>query len=127
MERRFGRGVAKRLDVSCTLAAIRGRRITELRRSGELRLAERFGWLSLAGWLLGINASAVARLDPSSNAIYHRARSRDLLPDPLGEDRAPELVSIGNTGIQVSDPRDPLGYALLELAAMACRNGFVEL
>lgn len=39
---------------------MRERRITELRRCGELRHAERYGWLALAGWLLGLKAAMVA-------------------------------------------------------------------
>lgn len=127
VESRFGAEVAKHLDPSCRLAAVRARRITELRRCGELRYAERYGWLSLTGWLLGMKASTVGRLDPSSAAINHRVRSDDVLPDPLGDDPAPQLVTIGDTGLKVSDPRDPLGYRVVELAAGASRDGLVDL
>ena len=127
VEGRFGTEVTKGLDSSSRLAATRAGRIIELRRCGELRYAERYGWLSLAGWLLGMKASTVARLDPSSDAFVHRARSRDVLPDPLGEDVAPALVTVGSTGLEVSDPRDPLGYRVLQLAVAAVRDGIVEL
>ena len=104
---------------------IRERRITELRRCGELRYAERYGWLSLAGWLLGMKAAVVAQLDPASDAIAHRARARDVLPDPLGDDPPPALVTVGDTGLQTTDPRDPLGYRVVQLvaAALARRHG----
>jgi hypothetical protein len=127
VQSRFGAETANELDPSSRLAMTRERRITELRRCGELRHAERYGWLSLAGWLLGMKASTVGQLDPSSDAFVHRARSRDVLPDPLGEDVAPVLVTLGATGLQVSDPRDPLGYGVLELAVAAVRDGMVEL
>ncbi len=123
----FGTDLAKGLDPSSRLATTRARRITELRRCGDLRHAERYGWLSLTGRLLGMKASTVTRLDPSSAAFVHRARSRDVLPDPLGEDVAPTLVTVGDTGLQVSDPRDPLGYRVLQLAIAAVRDGIVEL
>jgi hypothetical protein len=127
VERRFGAELAKRLDPSSRLATTRAHRITELRRCGELRQAERYGWLSLSGWLLNMKASTVAQLDPLAAAFVHRVRSRDVLPDPLGEDVAPALVTLGETGLQVSDPRDPLGYRVLELAVAAVRDGIVKL
>ena len=126
VEGRFGAELAKGLDSSSRLAITRARRITELRRCGELRHAERYGWLSLTGWLLGMKTNAIALLDPSSAAFVHRARSRDVLPDPLGEDAAPALVTVGSTGLEVSDPRDQLGYRVLQLAVAAVRDGIVE-
>jgi hypothetical protein len=127
VERRFGPELAKALDPSIRLAAVRERRITELRRCGELRHAERYGWLALAGWLLGLKAAVVGRLNPDSPAILHRARARDVLPDPLGDDPPPALVTVGDTGLQTSDPRDPFGYRVVELAAAALRDGMVEI
>jgi hypothetical protein len=127
VERRFGAELANTLDPSIRLAAIREGRITELRRCGELRNAERYGWLSLAGWLMGMTAAAVGRLNPGSLAILKRARARDVLPDPLGDNPPPALVTVGDTGLQINDPRDPLGYRVVELAAAALRNGMVEI
>jgi hypothetical protein len=115
------------LDPSARVAVVRQRRITELRRCGELRHAERYGWLSLAGWLLGMKTTVVSQLDPTSDAIVHRARARDVLPDPLGDDPPPALVSVGDTGLQASDPRDPLGYRVVELVAAAQRDGAVDI
>jgi hypothetical protein len=127
VERRFGPRIAKTLDPSDRVAVMRQRRITQLRRCGELRHAERYGWLSLAGWLLGMNAAVVAQLDPTSDAIAHRARARDVLPDPLGDDPPPALVTVGDTGLQTIDPRDPFGYRVVELVAAAERDGMVEI
>jgi hypothetical protein len=127
LETRFGAELAKTLDPAARLGMAREQRIVELRRCGELRHAERYGWLSLAGWLLGLRAAAVRRLDPASAAILHRARGRDALPDPLADDPAPALAAVGNTGLQASDPRDPLGYRVLQLAAVALRDGVVDL
>jgi hypothetical protein len=126
VERRFGSGIAKTLDPSARVAVTRQQRITELRRCGQLRDAERYGWLSLAGWLLGMKAAVVAQLDPTSDAIAHRASVRDVLPDPLGDDPPPALVSVGGTGLQATDPRDPLGYRVVALVAAALSNGVVE-
>ena len=127
VERRFGPKIAKTLDPSGRVAVTRQQRITELRRCGELRHAERYGWLSLAGWLLGMKAAVVAQLDPNSDAIAHRARKRDVLPDPLGDDPPPALVSVGDTGLQTTDPRDPLGYRVVELVAKGLSDGMVEI
>lgn len=124
--RRFGSGIAKTLDPSARVAVTRQQRITELRRCGQLRHAERYGWLSLAAWLLGMKAAVVAQLDPTSDAIAHRVRGRDVLPDPLGDDPPPSLVNVGDTGLQATDPRDPLGFRVIELVAAALSNGVVE-
>jgi hypothetical protein len=74
-----------------------------------------------------MNAAVVAQLDPASDAIAHRARARDVLPDPLGDDPPPALVIVGATGLQTVDPRDPLGYRVVELVAAAQRDGVVEI
>jgi hypothetical protein len=126
LEARFGADVSKTLDPVARIAKARERRITELRRCGELRHAERYGWLSLAGWLLDMKATTVSRIDPTSTALLHRTRSRDVLPDPLGEDPPPALRLVKDTGIEVSDPRDPLGYGVIELAVAAILDGTVE-
>ena len=125
VERRFGPEVAKTLDPTGRLGARRARRIAELRRCRDFRDAERFGWLSLTAWLLGMKATMIDRLDPSSGAILHRARSGDVLPDPLGDNPEPTLVEVGATGLRTSDPRDALGYHVVELAATALRDGMV--
>jgi hypothetical protein len=127
VERRFGSALATTLDPAIRLAATRERRIIELRRCGELRHAERYGWLTLAGWLLGMKAAAIARLRPDSPAIVHRVGARDVLPVILADDSPPRMVTIGDTGLQTSDPRDLLGYRVVELAAIAIRDGLVEI
>ncbi|MEB3980211.1 hypothetical protein OQ968_02910 [Mycobacterium sp. 663a-19] len=127
VQRQFGDKLATTLDPTIRLAVTRERRITELRRCGELRHAERYGWLTLAGWLLGMKATVIGRLNPDSAAILHRARPRDVLPDPLADDLPPALVALGDTGLQTSDPRDVLGYRVVELAASALRDGLVEI
>ena len=66
------------------------RRITEFRRCGELRHAERYGWLSLVPWLLGMKASVVMQLDPTSPVITHRARRPRCAARPrCGDDPPP--------------------------------------
>lgn len=122
----FGEELARKVDPGDRATAVRHRRITEMRRCGELRSAERYGWLSLAALLLGMNSVAVERIDPSSPGIMHRAGGRDILPDPLGEDEAPKLVPLLNTDIEVSDPRDPLGFGVIRLAASALTEVAVE-
>jgi len=126
LETSFGPDVAKALDPAARVASVRTAGIVELRRCGDLRHAERYGWLSLAGWLLGMPASAVGRLDPCSEAILHRAGGRDVLPDPLGEDAPPGLAEVCGTHLRIADPRDPLGARLLELTALALRDGVVD-
>ncbi|MGY1793080.1 hypothetical protein ACI796_03710 [Geodermatophilus sp. SYSU D00525] len=112
------------LDPASRLAAVRAQRIVELRRCGQLRHAERYGWLSLTGWLLGMSATVVGRLDPASAAVVHRAGVRDVLPDPVADDPAPAVVDVA--GLQLADPRDPLGYRVLQLAVAALRDGVVD-
>jgi hypothetical protein len=126
VESRFGDAAARHLDPSSRLAEGRARRITELRRRGELRRAERYGWLSLSGWMLEMKASTVLGIDPASPAINLPAGDQDVLPVPLADDPPPELVTIANTELHASDPRDPLGYRVAELAAMASRDGLVD-
>jgi len=126
VERHFGAPLAAGLDPGSRAASGRERRITELRRCGDLRLAERYGWLSLTGWLLGMSARAIATLDPTSAAIVHRADGTDVLGDPLGEDPAPVLTTVPGTDLDVSDPRDPFGFGVLELGVAALRDEIVE-
>jgi hypothetical protein len=126
VESRFGDAAARHLDPASRLATARARRITELRRCGELRRAERYGWLSLSGWMLGMKASTVLGIDPASPAINLPAGDRDVLPTPVADDPPPELVTIANTELHASDPRDPLGYRVAELAATASCDGLVE-
>jgi len=126
VERHFGASVAVGLDPSGRAAGARERRITELRRLGELRHAERYGWLSLTGWLLGMKVRDLGKLDPTSEAIQHRAGGTDVLDDPLDDDPAPVLTTVPDTDLDVSDPRDPFGFGVLELAASALRDGRVE-
>jgi hypothetical protein len=127
IEQRFGEALAKTLDPSARVATARQRRITELRRCGELRLAERYGWLSLTAWLLGARADVVRGIDPTSGAIGQRAHGTDVLPEPLGEDPEPVLTTIAGTDLDVSDPRDPLGFSIFELGGTALRHGMVDL
>ena len=127
VQRRFGEAIAKSLDPAARVATARQRRITELRRCGELRHAERYGWLSLTAWLLGTSSAVVRDIDPTSEAIVHRAHGTDVLPEPLGEDPEPVLTTIAGTDLDVSDPRDPLGFSTFELAGAALRDGMVSL
>jgi hypothetical protein len=126
LEARFGPEVAKAIDPASRLAAARQRRILEMRRGGQLRHAERFGWLSLAAWVLGVKPAVIGRLDPTSRAIVHRSSARDVLPDPLGADQAPNLAAVGDSGLEASDPRDPLGFRVFELAVAATGGPLVE-
>jgi len=127
VEARFGPAAAAALDAGSRLARIRQRRIIELRRCGELRHAERYGWLSLAAWLVGMKAVAVERIDPTSDAIWHRARAADVLPDPFGYEETPALERVGETDLKASNPRDMLGFHVVELAAAAVGEGVVQL
>jgi len=126
VERRFGEAVAKTIDPASRAGGARQRRITELRRSGELRYAERYGWLSLAAWLLDMPVRAVRDIDPGSNAFMHRAGGTDVLADPIGVDPAPALTTVADTGLEVSDPRDPLGFTVCEMLGVALSAGIVD-
>lgn len=123
---RFGARLADSLDPASRAAITRAARISELRRFGELRDAERYGWLSLSGWLLGMPATIIGRIDPGSEAIGRRASGRDLLPEPLAADPDPATADVAGTGLLVPDPRDPLGWHVLKLAATALTAGVVH-
>ena len=126
---RFGDSLAETLAGSrpARLGTARARRITELRRCGELRHAERYGWLSLAGWMLGMKVEAVTRLDPTCDALSIRAGGADVLPPQLGNDPGPILTTVLDTGLDVSDPRDSYGFGLVELLARALSDGMAEI
>jgi hypothetical protein len=126
VERRFGEGLAKTLDPTGRAAAAREQRIIRLRRCGELRHAERYGWLSLAGWLLAMKVGELGSIDPTSPALALRAHAGDVLPVPLEEDTAPVLTTVADTGIEVSDPRDSFGFGVVALVAAALTDGVVE-
>jgi hypothetical protein len=124
---RFGPRAAASLDPAARTGAVRAARITELRRAGRLREAERYGWLSLTGWLLGLSAADLSRLNPQSDAFQRRAGRRDLLPVPLGEDFPPKSASAGGTDLQITDPRDRLGWMVLSLGAGALAGRTADL
>lgn len=124
---RFGERLAASLDPSSRAATSRAARIGELRRCGQLRDAERYGWLSLTGWMLGLPATVLARIDPAGDALRRRASGRDLLPESLAEDPEPVPTDVPGTGLLVPNPRDPLGWAVLGLAATALTTGVVEI
>jgi hypothetical protein len=127
VERRFGEAVAKLLDPAARVARVRQARIVELRRCGELRHAERYGWLSLTAWLLGMKVATVRDLDPTSAAaITHRADGNDMLADPLGADPEPQLTTVTGTDLEASDPRDAFGFGVFALAGTALRDGVAE-
>jgi len=128
VRRYFGDAVVQNLvgDRPARLGTARELRITELRRCGELRHAERYGWLSLAGWLLGMKVAELTNLDPTSQALSVRANAGDILPACLGQDLPPVLSNVSDTGLEVSDPRDPFGFGLVELLAAAISEGVVE-
>ena len=124
---RFGPRAAAPLDPAARAGTVRAARITELRRAGRLRDAERYGWLSLTGWLLGLSSADLGRLDPQSDGFLHRSGRRDLLPSPLGEDPPPALAPVGGTDLQITDPRDRLGWSVLTLAAGALNGDTADL
>jgi hypothetical protein len=126
VERFLGESVAKTLDPAARAATARQARIVELRRCGELRHAERYGWLSLTAWLLGMKVATVRALDPTSTAITHRAGGNDMLADPLGADPGPELTTVTGTDLEASDPRDAFGFGVFALAGTALRDGVAE-
>ena len=48
-------------------------------------------------------------------------------PHRSADDPPPKLATIADTGLDASDPRDPLGYRVVELAATASRDGLVDI
>jgi hypothetical protein len=127
VRRQFGEQAWDHGDPDSRAMAVRQRRILEFRRSGELRKAERYGWLSLAAVVLGMGQTALERIEPSSLAVMHRAGSRDILPDPLGDDYPPAIAELGDTGLQVSDPRDAFGFHVFSLAIAAVSAPTMEI
>lgn len=91
--------------------------IRQLRRSGHLAEAERYGWASLAGLLVGVKSAAVC--DPPMTRTY---------VSPLGSLEPPIVESrfIAGTEIVVDVAMDPDGEWLVACAAAQTSTVEVE-
>lgn len=114
---RFGREVSGRVDWDGRAAARRQRQMLDLRRSGALPQAERYGWLSLAGLLVGLTSTQMDTLDVDGVGVGARSGPRDVLPVFPVDPPAGQPAHVAGTGIDVVDPRDRLGWEILILAA----------
>lgn len=117
VETTWGRRAADTVRAAPAAVATRRRRMVELRAGGRFRDAERYGWMALAGVLVGIGSVELATLDPGSISIHAKAGPHDFLPAPFVDDPPPRHVVIPGSGLVVADPTDPAGFALMALAA----------
>ena len=93
---------------------------------GELRHAERYGWLSLTGWLLGMKVRG-RQAGPHVGGHPHRAGGTDVLGDPLADDPAPGAHHGPRHGPRRERPAGPLRlrpYSSWRRSAL--RDGMVE-
>jgi len=112
----FGELAGDVLDGAPAALAARERRIRTLRSEVRLREAERYGWASLAGILLGLPLGEITTMALGDEMLVARAGPADPLPVPLCPDPDPVEVKIKGTDVAAVDPTDPAGYELVELA-----------
>jgi hypothetical protein len=112
--------------MAVTALAKRHKMIDTLRKQGAVADAERYGWLSLTGALLGLPVTVIVALDPWSEAPSKSAGRRDLL-GTLNDAGIPARIDTGNgTGIDTLDPTDGFGFALASYAASTAATTQVD-
>ena len=104
----------------------REEQIHDLRAEGLLSEAERFGWLSIAGFAAGIGHAKAVSIDPSSPLLHQIAGRDDLLSETLGDEPEASLGLIPNTGIEVRLATDPLGYSIAQAALSATEGAVIS-
>ena len=113
---KFGSQAANVLDGASSSLAVRERTMQMLRREVRLRDAERYGWSSLAGILLGLPLSLVTTMPVSDLVFRVRGGPADPLPVPLCLDFDTVEVKIVGTNVTAVDPTDQAGYELFSLS-----------
>lgn len=114
--KQFGEAAATVVDEARAATGARERRIRTLRGEMRLREAERYGWVSLAGILLGLPLADISAMAVGDEMLVSRVGSTDPLPVPLFTDPDPVEVEIAGIGIEATDPTDPAGFEIFKLA-----------
>ena len=113
---KFGSQAADVLDGASSALAVRERMMQALRREVRLREAERYGWSTLAGILLGLPLSLVTTMPVSDLVFRVRGGPADPLPIPLCLDFDTVEVKIEGADVSAVDPTDRAGFELFSLS-----------
>ena len=98
----------------------RERSIHQYRSAGEPVVAERYGWLTIAGLWASLGPQATLNLDPAGQLDFTGS-----LIAPPGQTQPNSRATIPNTGLTAADPRDSFGLWLADLAADAATRAVV--
>jgi len=124
----WGNEVAKVLGGDATL--VRREAMIRLHRASfKFMLAERFGWLSLAGILCGVPIGDLEQINPRSALLHFRSSPSDLLGEPWGslESVEEKSVQISGTSIMAPESTDPFGFGVAALAASCIGRSVVRI
>lgn len=100
----------------------RQRTIHQHRSAGDPVTAERYGWITLASLWAGIGPQAALVHDPDRTLDF-----AGTLITPPDQHQAIHIVAIPNTDLAATDPRDPFGIWLADLAADAATQAVVTI
>ena len=125
----WGSSVSSHLEKREAALRRRALRINDLRAMGEAGMAETLGWITLAAVLCGASSKLVATISPGAvSDIQLRRDSDDRLPEPLIEGVRPAghgLLAGIDEDLGVTDPTDPVAFAIADLAASSVRDSVV--
>jgi hypothetical protein len=120
-ERRWGSTPASMSD---RFLEQRQRKIANLRSSGDLAGAERFGWLSLAALWANVATTRALAIDPRHD-LDVGASMLASLKNPGGAERVRDVV-VNGTDLAAADPRDAYALKFADLAASAATRAVVD-
>jgi hypothetical protein len=100
----------------------RQRTIHQHRSAGDPVTAERYGWLTLASLWAGLGPLAALGQDPARTLDF-----AGTLITPPDQQQVVPTVAIPNTDLAATDPRDPFGIWLADLAADAATHAVVAI
>lgn len=120
-ERRWGSTPASMSD---RFLEQRQRKIANLRSSGDLAGAERFGWLSLAALWANVATTSALAIDPRHQLDVGESMLV-CLKDPGGAPRERDVI-VNGTDLGAVDPRDAFALKFADLAAAAATQAVVD-
>lgn len=100
----------------------RQRAMHQYRLAGDPVNAERYGWLTLASLWAGLGPQAALDQDPARTLDF-----AGTLITPPDQHRAIPTAAIPRTNLATTDPRDPFGVWLADLAADAAIRAVVTI
>ena len=100
----------------------RQRTIHQHRSAGDPVTAERYGWLTLASLSAGLGPQAALAKDPARTLEF-----AGTLITPPDQQQIIPTGAIPNTDLAATDPRDPFGIWLADLAADAATHAVVTI